>query len=115
MPAYRVILTICFALFLFACAATPVLTGKSDMSRAIKQKAPIVAHVDISSDGRYALSGGFDSFILWDIFQGEKYKHLLIPRLLWGIQSPLLFRLTESILHPVAKEQYFGIWLQDKR
>ncbi|MEN6360037.1 MAG: caspase family protein, partial [Smithella sp.] len=74
MPAYRIILTICFALFLSACAATPVLTGKSDMSRAIKQKAPIVAKVDISSDGRYALSGGFDSFILWDIFQGEKIQ-----------------------------------------
>jgi hypothetical protein len=74
MIAYRTILTVCFALFLSSCAATPVLTVKGDMSREIKQKAPIVGEVDISPDGRYALSGGFDSFILWDILQGKKIQ-----------------------------------------
>jgi len=75
MIAYRTILTVCFALFLSSCMATPVLTGKSaDMSREIKQKAPILSKVDISPDGRYVLSGGFDSFILWDILQGEKIQ-----------------------------------------
>ncbi|MFH1974660.1 MAG: caspase family protein [Pseudomonadota bacterium] len=73
MVAYRTILTVCFALFLSSCAATPVLTGKSaDMSREIRQKAPAVGRVDISPDGRYALSGSFDSFILWDILKGKK-------------------------------------------
>jgi len=68
-------LLVCFALFLSACSATPVLTVKdADMSRVIKQKAPVVGKVDISSDGRYALSGGFDSFILWDIRQGKKIQ-----------------------------------------
>lgn len=74
MSAHRTILIACFALLLSSCAATPVLTVKGDMSREIKQKAPIVAKVDISPDGRYALSGGFDSFILWDITQGKKIQ-----------------------------------------
>ena len=44
------------------------------MSMKIKQKAPIVAKVDISPDGRYALSGSLESFILWDIMQGKKIQ-----------------------------------------
>jgi WD40 repeat protein len=74
MIAYRIILTVCFALFLSSCAATPILTGKGDMSREIKQKAPVVRKVDISPDGRYVLSGSMDSFILWDIMQGKKIQ-----------------------------------------
>ena len=74
MIAYRTILIVCLALFLSACAATPVLTGKGDMSREIKQKAPAMVRVDISSDGRYVLSGGMSSFILWDILQGKKLQ-----------------------------------------
>jgi WD40 repeat protein len=75
MIAYRKILAVCFALFLSSCAVTPVLTVKdADMSREIKQKVPIVDKVDISPDGRYVLSGGYNSFILWDILQGEKIK-----------------------------------------
>jgi WD40 repeat protein len=74
MPAYRKILVVCLALFLSSCAATPVLTGKGDMSREIKQKAPVVFKVDISLDGRYVLSGSRDSFILWDILQGKKIQ-----------------------------------------
>ncbi|MBU2622003.1 MAG: hypothetical protein KKD92_06770, partial [Proteobacteria bacterium] len=74
MIAYRTILTVCFALFLSSCAATPILTGKGDMSREIKQKAPVVFEVDISPDGRYVLSGSMDSFILWDLLQGKKIQ-----------------------------------------
>jgi WD40 repeat protein len=75
MSAYRKILVVCLALFLSACAATPVLTVKdANMSREIKQKAPIVSKVDISPDGRYVLSGGHDSVILWDIQQGKKIQ-----------------------------------------
>jgi WD40 repeat protein len=74
MSAYRTILMVCFALFLSSCAATPVLTGKGDMSREIKQKAPVVFKVDISPDGRYVLSGRRDSFILWDLLQGKKIQ-----------------------------------------
>ncbi|MCX5846138.1 MAG: caspase family protein [Deltaproteobacteria bacterium] len=74
MMAYRKILIVCFAIFLSSCAATPILTGKGDMSREIKQKAPIVRKVDISPDGRYVLSGSLDSFILWDIMQGKKIQ-----------------------------------------
>jgi WD40 repeat protein len=80
MSAYRKILIVCFALFLSSCAATPILTGKGDMSREIKQKAPVVGRVDISLDGRYALSGGFDSFILWDILQGKKIQTFSHPK-----------------------------------
>ena len=62
-------------IFLSSCMATPDIHVKSsDMSMAIKQKAPVVGKVDISPDGRYALSGGFDSFILWDILQGKKIQ-----------------------------------------
>jgi hypothetical protein len=74
MIAYRKILVVCLALFLSACAATPVLTTKGDMSREIKQNAPVVFKVDISPDGRYVLSGSRDSFILWDIGQGKKIQ-----------------------------------------
>jgi len=75
MIAYRKILIACFALFLSSCMATPVLTIKStDMSMAIKQKVPIVNNVDISPDGRYVLTGGIDSFVLWDILQGKKVQ-----------------------------------------
>jgi WD40 repeat protein len=81
MIAYRKILIVCFALFLSSCMAKPVLTVKdADMSREIKQKAPIVGRVDISPDGRYVLSGGFDSFILWDILQGKKIQTFAHPR-----------------------------------
>jgi WD40 repeat protein len=66
-------LMVCFALFLYACSATPVLTVKGAyMSREIKQKAPVARKVDISQNGRYVLSGSMDSFILWDILQGKK-------------------------------------------
>ncbi len=75
MFAYRIILTVCLAVFPSSCAATPVLTSKiSDMSMAIKKKAPIVMKIDVSPDGRYVLSGGFGSFILWDIQQGKKVQ-----------------------------------------
>jgi WD40 repeat protein len=74
MSVYRTILVVCFALFLSSCAATPVLTVGGDISREIRHEAPLVAKVDISPDGRYALSGGFDSFILWDILQGKKIQ-----------------------------------------
>jgi len=75
MIAYRKIFIVCLALVLASCALKPVITTKNaDMSREIKQKAPIVVKVDISPDGRYVLSGGIDSFILWDILQGEKIK-----------------------------------------
>ena len=74
MITYRIILTVCFTLFLSSCTATPILTGKGDMSREIKQKAPVVVKVDVSPDGRYVLSGGWGSFILWDLLQGEKIQ-----------------------------------------
>ena len=80
MIAYRKILIVCFAVFLSSCvpiptATKPVLTVKdADTSREIKQKAPMVGKVDISPEGRYVLSGSFDSFILWDILQGEKIQ-----------------------------------------
>ncbi|MDD5169165.1 MAG: WD40 repeat domain-containing protein [Syntrophales bacterium] len=80
MPVYRIIFTLCFALFLSSCTATPVLTVKGDMSREIKQKAPKVSKVDISPDGRYVLSGGLGSFILWDILQGEKIQTFVHPK-----------------------------------
>jgi len=67
-------MTLCLAIFLSSCAATPVLTDKGDMSREIRQKAPVVSSVDISPDGRYVLSGSLDSFILWDIRRGEKVQ-----------------------------------------
>lgn len=72
MSVYQKILIACFALFLSSCSFKPVLTAKGDMSREIKQKAPVVIFVDISPDGRYVLSGGLDSFIFWDILQGKK-------------------------------------------
>jgi hypothetical protein len=74
MIAYRTILTVCLTIFLSSCAVTPILTGKGDMSQEIKQKAPAVGRVDISPDGRHALSSSFDSFILWDIQQGKKIQ-----------------------------------------
>jgi len=75
MFAYRKILIVFFALFLSSCMAKPDLTIKdADMSREIKQKAPVVNKVDISLDGRYVLSGGQGSFILWDILQGRKIQ-----------------------------------------
>ncbi|KAF0156945.1 MAG: wd40 repeat subgroup [Syntrophaceae bacterium] len=73
MSAYRKILVVFLALILSSCMAKPVLTVKdANMSREIKQKAPIVSKIDISPDGRYALTGSFDSFILWDIQRGKK-------------------------------------------
>ncbi|MBU4289142.1 MAG: caspase family protein [Proteobacteria bacterium] len=77
MSAYRKILIVCFALFLSSCAwhTTPVLTVKNaDMSREIKQRATAVSKVEISPDGRYVLSSGYDCFILWDILLGEKIQ-----------------------------------------
>ncbi|MDP3111391.1 MAG: caspase family protein [Thermodesulfovibrionales bacterium] len=62
-------------IFFSSCMATPDIHVKSsDMSMEIKQKAPVVGNVDISPDGRYVLSGSFDSFILWDIQQGKKIQ-----------------------------------------
>ena len=80
MSVYRTILVVCFVLFLSSCTATPVLTGYGDISREIKHEAPLVAKVDISPDGRYALSGSLDSFILWDILQGKKIQTFDHPR-----------------------------------
>jgi len=82
MSAYRKILVVCFALFLSSCMSfKPVLTAKNaDMSREIKQKAPKVSKVDISPDGRHVLSGGLDSFILWDILQGKKIQTFAHPK-----------------------------------
>ncbi len=80
MSAYRTILIVCFALFLSSCTATPVLTRYGDISREIKHEAPLVAKVDISPDGRYALSGSLDYFILWDILQGKKIQTFDHPR-----------------------------------
>ena len=75
MPIYRIIFTLCLALLLSSCGATtPLLTGTDSMSREIKQNAPGVGKLDISPDGRYALSGGLNSFLLWDIQQGKKIK-----------------------------------------
>ncbi len=91
MIAYRKILTVCFVLFLSSCATTPVLTVKGDMSREIKQKAPIVGKVDISPDGRYALSGSFDHFILWDIFQGQKLQSFTHPKAFAGDTTAVAF------------------------
>jgi len=80
MSVYRTILVVCFVLFLSSCTATPVLTRYGDISREIKHEAPLVAKVDISPDGRYALSGSLDSFILWDILQGKKIQTFDHPR-----------------------------------
>jgi WD40 repeat protein len=91
MIAYRTILAMCLALFLSSCATTPVLTVKGDMSREIKQKAPIVSNVDISPDGRYALSGSFDHFILWDIFQGQKLQSFTHPKAFAGDTTAVAF------------------------
>jgi roadblock/LC7 domain-containing protein len=75
MSAYRTILAVCLAFFLCSCTIKPVLTTKSaDLSREIKQKAPGVGPVAISPDGRYVLSGGWNSFILWDILHAVKIK-----------------------------------------
>jgi WD40 repeat protein len=80
VSAFRSLLTLCLALFLASCTAKPLLTAKgADLFREIRQDAPVVNRVDISPDGRYVLSGGFDSFILWDIAQGKKvqtFQHL---------------------------------------
>ena len=85
MSAYRKILIVCFALFLSSCAFKPVLTAKSDdMSREIKQKAPMVIRVDISPEGRYVLSGGWDYFILWDLLQGKKIQTFAYPNAFMG-------------------------------
>ncbi len=92
MSVYRIILIVCFSLFLASCAATPVLTGKNkDMFREIKQKAPVVNRVDISADGRYVLSGGFDAFILWDILQGQKIQTFVHPKAFMGDTTPIVF------------------------
>ncbi|MCX5819489.1 MAG: caspase family protein [Deltaproteobacteria bacterium] len=75
MSVYRKIWVVCFALFLSSCSFKPVLTVKDvNMSREIKQKAPVVFKVDTSPDGRYVLSGSRDSFILWDIRHGKKIQ-----------------------------------------
>jgi len=80
MSVYRKISIVCFALFLSSCTATPVLTRYGDISREIKHDAPLVAKVDISPDGRYALSGSLDHFILWDIRRGKKIQTFDHPR-----------------------------------
>lgn len=80
MFPYRIISTLCLAILLCSCAATPVLTKYGDISREIKHEAPLVARVDISPDGRYALSGSLDYFILWDILKGKKIQTFDHPR-----------------------------------
>ena len=92
MSAYRKILIVCFAILLSSCTAKPVLIVKdADMSREIKQKAPIVNKVDISPDGRYVLSGSFDSFILWDILQGKKIQTFAHPNGFMGDTTAVAF------------------------
>ncbi|MBU1745265.1 MAG: WD40 repeat domain-containing protein [Proteobacteria bacterium] len=92
MVAYRKILLVCFALFLSSCAVTPVLTVKNaDMSREIKQNAPLVNRVEISPDGRYVLSGGYDSFILWDILQAKKIQTFTHPKAFMGDITAVAF------------------------
>lgn len=93
MSVYRAILIVCLALFLCSCAATPVLTTKSaDMSMKIKQKAPVLTYVDVSPDGRYALSGGLDSFfILWDIHSGQKVQIFHHPKAHMNDRTPIAF------------------------
>lgn len=91
MLVYRKILMVCVALLLTSCSATPILTGKGDMSREIKQNAPIVGKVAISPDGRYALSGGFDSFILWDLSQGKKLQSFTHPKAFLGDATAVAF------------------------
>jgi len=92
MIAYRTILAVCFALVLSSCMATPVLTGKNaDLSQGIKEEAPIVSKVDISPDGRYALSGSIDSFVLWDILKGEKIQTFDHPRGFMGDTTAVAF------------------------
>ncbi|MDP3111388.1 MAG: hypothetical protein Q8M71_04730, partial [Thermodesulfovibrionales bacterium] len=79
-------------IFLASCMATPQIQLKSgDMAMEIKQKAPIVSKVDISPDGRYVLSGGFDSFILWDILQGQKLKTFTHPKAFMGDTTAVAF------------------------
>jgi WD40 repeat protein len=79
------------AIFLYSCAATPILTTKGDISREIKHEAPLVATVDTSPDGRYALSGSFDSFILWDILQGQKIQTFAHPKAYMGDTTAVAF------------------------
>lgn len=80
MVPYRKIITLCLAMMLSSCAATPVLTQYGDISREIKHEAPLVAKIDVSPDGKYVLSGSLDSFILWDIVQGRKIQTFDHPR-----------------------------------
>jgi WD40 repeat protein len=92
MFAYRKILVVCLVLFLSACMAKPVLTVKdANMSMKIKEKAPVLTFVDVSPDGRYVLSGGFDSFILWDILQGKKIQTFTHPKGMMGDRAPVAF------------------------
>ncbi len=89
---YRIMLYLCFSIFLFACSATPVVTVKSaDMSMNITHKAPVVNRVAVSADGRYVLSGGFDSFILWDILHGRKIQTFTHPKAFMGDTTPVAF------------------------
>ena len=89
---YRKILVVCFALLLSSCAFKPVLTVKdADMSREIKQKAPLLFKVDISPDGRYVLSSSIDSLILWDIRQGKKIQTFTHQGFLTGAVFGLAF------------------------
>jgi hypothetical protein len=87
----RLALIVGLVAFLGACAATPELKDKSGLSRAIKQKAPVVNRVDISPDGRYVLSGGFDAFVLWDILQGQKIQTFSHPKAFMGDTTPVAF------------------------
>jgi WD40 repeat protein len=91
MSAYRKILVVCFALFLASCMAKPVLTVKGDMSMKIKEKAPVLTTVDVSPDGRYVLSGGLDSFILWDILHAKKIQTFTHPKGNMGDRTPIAF------------------------
>jgi len=91
MYVCRIILAAFMTIFLCSCAATPILTTKGDISREIKHEAPLVATVDISPDGRYALSGSFDSFILWDILQGQKIQTFAHPKAYMGDTTEVAF------------------------
>ncbi len=92
MSFHRAILTVCLALFFSSCAVTPVLTVKNaDIYREIKQKAPLVNRVEIAPDGQYALSGSYDSFILWDILHAKKIQTFTHPKGFMGDIAAVAF------------------------
>lgn len=92
MNADRIILT-GFLVFIFAsCMARPVLTGKdANMLREISSHAPVVNRVDISPDGRYILSGSYDSVVLWDIVHGVKIQTFHHNKAFTGFTTAVAF------------------------